>query len=243
MEVSQNLAESYKNQYKSERAEWRNLSAKYKAQNILWLTQDMQFERVLEVGAGDGSILAWLNQAHFAPKLYALEISESGLEKIKEKNLANLQEAQLFDGYHIPYPDNFFDLVICSHVLEHVEFERALLREIKRVSRHQVFEVPIDFSFFVDKKIKHFLSYGHINIYTPALFRFLLLSENFTILKDRYTLLAGDILQMSYPTQPLKRWVIRAKQFLLKIFPTLLKIKPNAYSVLTAKSDKELKIL
>ncbi len=75
-------------------------------------------------------------------------------------------------------------------------------------------------------------------IYTPALFRFLLLSENFTISKDCYTLLAGDILQMSYPTQSLRRWVIRAKQFLLKVFPTLLKIKPNAYVVLTA-SDKE----
>lgn len=47
----------------------------------------MQFEQVLEVEAGDGNILTCLNQAHFAPNLYALEISESGWEKLKRKIL------------------------------------------------------------------------------------------------------------------------------------------------------------
>lgn len=242
MEVSQQITESYKSQYQANLSEWRYLSAKYKAENILHLTKNLHFSKVLEVGAGEGSILEWLSKAQFAPEMYALEISESGLEKIRAKKIPLLQEALLFDGYRIPYPDNAFDLVICSHVLEHVEFERALLREIKRVSKYQVFEVPIDFSFFVDKKLKHFLSYGHINIYTPALFRFLLLSENFVILKDRYTLLPSDILRMSYPKQPLKRFIIRLKHLLLKFFPILLKIKPNAYTVLTEKQDTELTI-
>ncbi len=148
----------------------------------------------------------------------------------------------LFDGYKIPYPDNHFDLVICSHVMEHVEHERILLREIKRVSKNQIFEVPIDFSFYVDKKIKHFLAYGHINIYTPGLFRFLLLSENFEIVKDKCYLFQDDVLKPLYENNKVGFYIIKLKMFFLKMFPYLLGIKPNAYVVLTSKTDKDLSI-
>ena len=52
---------------------------------------------MLEVGAGDGSILKFLADANFAPEYAAVEISESGVEHIKLRNINNLKSIQLFD--------------------------------------------------------------------------------------------------------------------------------------------------
>ena len=76
-----------------------------------------------------------------------------------EQLIRRLLEIKQFDGYNLPYDDNQFDLAICSHVVEHVEHPRKLLSEIKRISKNQVFEIPIDFSLRVDRRFKHFNSW------------------------------------------------------------------------------------
>lgn len=243
MEVSNNIQKAYTNQYDSSIIEWRTKAAKYKAKNIVELAKNIQFESVLEVGCGEGSILDWLSKWEFSKNLNGIEISSSGVEIVKSKQIENLQSIQIFDGYKIPFPDNHFDLIICSHVMEHVEHERVLLREIQRVSKYQIFEVPIDFSFYVDKKIKHFLAYGHINIYTPALFRFLLKSENFSPIKDICYLYDDEVLRHDYGKNKLKYYIVKLKHGILKTFPYLLGIKPSSYAILTEKSTENLSIL
>lgn len=187
----------YDEQYDTQMSPWRELGAKYKAQNILDVCQGHQFQRVLECGAGEGSILMHLDQARFADELYAVEIAESGVAAIVRRQLPSLKEVKSFNGYTIPYPDGYFDLVILSHVLEHVEHPRLLLRDLRRVSRFLVIEVPLDYSPKVDQKVDHFLAYGHINIFTPALLRFLLKSESFTILTDKHSLNHPEVIQYS----------------------------------------------
>lgn len=179
--VNQNLQEAYNDQYSSESAIWRGLGAKQKFQNILDITAGKSFQKVLEVGAGDGSILKLLSENNFANELHAVEISESGVNQIKAKNIERLKSVQIFDGYSLPFADKSFDLVILSHVLEHVEHERILLREIHRVTQSLVLEVPKDYRFGAEHKLAHFLSYGHINLYTPTSLKFLLMTENFKI--------------------------------------------------------------
>lgn len=240
--VSDNLKSGYTNQYDGSMQDWRMLGAKYKADNIIKLAKGLGVKSVLEVGAGDGAILHYLSQHDFSDNLNAVEISSSGIEAIKARNLKGLKSVALFDGYKLPFEDNAFDLVICSHVLEHVEYERILLREIKRVSKYQIFEVPIDFSFYVDKKVEHFLSYGHINIYTPGLFRFLLLSEGFSVRKDILHLLNDKMLNTIYKGKKLAIFTHKVKNMILRLFPYLLGIKPSAYAVLTEKTDKEITI-
>ncbi|MDF1548085.1 MAG: class I SAM-dependent methyltransferase, partial [Bacteroidales bacterium] len=193
VEVNSELHEKYNNYYQEPISKWRELGAKAKANNIISMAGTAKYTKVLEVGAGDGAILKILNDKNFCTELFALEISESGIEKIKSRNLNSLKRVLLFDGYSTSFSDKEFDLVYCSHVIEHVEHPRILLREIKRISKNQIFEVPIDFSFSVDKKINHFLSYGHINIYTPALFRFLLKSEGFEISRDSPKMLDREV--------------------------------------------------
>jgi ubiquinone/menaquinone biosynthesis C-methylase UbiE len=196
--MSPNLAAGYDEQYTDSLIEWRELGGKYKAANILDVCRGHAFHTLLECGAGEGSILKFLDQSGAFDELYALEISASGLAQIRRRNLPHLREARQFDGYAIPYADKYFDLVCCAHVLEHVEHPRLLLRELKRVSRYQVFEVPLDYSIGVDQQVGHFLAYGHINIYTPALFKFLINSEGFAVLAEKRSHTAPEATRYSW---------------------------------------------
>lgn len=185
--VSRVLRAAYNEQYTEEMTQWRELGGKYKAANILAVCKHYKFRKVLECGAGEGSILKYLDASEAFSELYAIEISRSGISQIEKRKLPKVKEVKRFNGYKIPYPERYFEMAYCSHVFEHVEYPRTLLRELQRISDFQVFEIPLDYSVDVDRRVDYFLSYGHINIYTPSLFKFLLKSEGYEILSERLT--------------------------------------------------------
>jgi SAM-dependent methyltransferase len=197
LSVGAGVRAAYDEQYTPEIQAWRELGGAYKARNIRLVCGDQSFARVLDVGAGEGAILMHLDGWAHKQRLYALEISQSGMDRIQARRLASLVEAKRFDGYRIPYPDGFFDLAILSHVLEHVEHPRALLRELKRVSHFQSIEVPCEYAPGADRRVQEFLSYGHIDLYTPTLLRFLLKSEGFVIVRDHLSRVTRDVLEFS----------------------------------------------
>lgn len=254
LKQSHQLKATYDAQYTAHDNEWRYLGAKQKAENIQRLSQHIEKPRkLLEVGAGDGAILRHLISSDFAQSYAAVEISQSGVQSMKALNLPKLSDIQLFDGYHLPYSDDEFDMVILSHVLEHVEFPRALLREIKRVSRYQVIEIPCDFSFDVDSKTQYFLSYGHINIYTPSLLRFLLLSEGFKICSDYLSLTDPELSRYhAYHQQAWRKsWKSELRLFLTANWkslryrlanPNQKQLLADAYTVLCEKLPQGLEI-
>lgn len=244
--ISQGVKTAYDQYYQSHDEQWRLMGAKYKAQHIVDVCQGHQFKKVLEVGAGDGSILYYLDQWQFAPELHALEISKSGVEQIQSKKIESVKTVQEFDGYQIPFKDDEFDLVILAHVLEHVEHERLLLRELKRVSKFQIIEIPKDYRFGVDRRMKHFLDYGHINMYTPTSLRFLLQSEGFKILSDLSSLIHPEItrfntfINQKKPKHLINRFKISVEYGLKKLWYQLGGRKQqeklaNAYTVLCTK--------
>ena len=95
--VSKNIQEAYNQQYlKESLSGWRDLGAKYKAKNIIGLCHNNKYAKVLEYGAGSGSILKYLDQAAIFDELNAIEISESGVELIKQLKLNKLNEVLLF---------------------------------------------------------------------------------------------------------------------------------------------------
>lgn len=189
------IVADYDDFYNDSIIEWRDLGARYKSQNIFDVTEGKHYQNVLDCGAGEGSVLKYLDSSDFCQNLYAIEISSSGIEKIEGLNLTKLREVKRFDGYSIPFPDKYFDLVYCTHVIEHVEHPRLLLREIKRVSKSQLFEVPLDHVIYVDKYYKELHSFGHINVYTPSTFRYLLKSEGFEIKNDFKTKVNKEMLK------------------------------------------------
>jgi len=232
---------------------WRMLGAKYKAQNIINVCKGHTYQNVLEVGAGDGSILKFLSDADFAPEYQAVEISQSGIDHIKSRNIKNLTAVQAFDGYKLPFEDDSFDLIILAHVLEHVEHERLLLREIRRVAKNCVIEVPRDYRAGVDDRLNHFLAYGHINMYTPTSLRYLLRTEGFEIENDLTSIIHPEVTKFNaYINQKKPKSVIRdlkisaefaVKNGLNKVFGKKMSEQlANAYTVLCKKADHQPKL-
>ncbi|MEJ7556762.1 MAG: class I SAM-dependent methyltransferase [Pedobacter sp.] len=251
--VTDNIADAYNDFYTGNEVEWRMLGARSKAKNIMEVCKSIKPKKVLEVGAGDGSILHYLNEWNFGEELYALEIAESGVSIIEKRKLSKIKEVKSFDGYTIPYENNFFDLVILAHVLEHVEHERVLLRELKRVAKFLVIEVPLDYRFGVDNRMKHFLDYGHINMYTPTLIRFLVQSEGFAVKADKTSLTPVETIRFCEFN------VLKKQKTLLKILKIELEFRikktlgkllgkkrieqfGNAYTVLVETSTENLRI-
>jgi ubiquinone/menaquinone biosynthesis C-methylase UbiE len=167
-------------------SEWRRLGAIDKAGNAVRLCEGIPHASILEVGAGEGAILGQLSEFDFGEQYTAIEVSESGLEAIRGRNLSKLIECQLFDGEQIPYADGQFDLVILSHVVEHVENPRKLLYEAKRVARHVFVEVPLEHSLLLPRD---FVAddLGHINPYSLKTIRWLLQSCDLEVLAELVT--------------------------------------------------------
>ena len=198
----------------NEIAYWREREAIYKAKRIIDLTKQYKFDNVLDIGSREGFVIKELKN-HFN-SITALEIEKELVEGLRAKGIQAIE----YDGYNLDmFKDNEFDLVTCLHVIEHTKYPRMLLENIKRISKYQIFEIPCEFSFTIDKKFEDRQRYGHLETYTPALFRFLLYTVGYKILDDRY----------AFNQRQSKN---RIRTFILK-HSFLRKIKPNTYTVLT----------
>ena len=137
MNVSDRLQENYAHYYENSDSQWRWLTSQDKAANVMSLCRDIPHSTICDIGAGEGSLLQRLGDAAFGDKHFALEISQTGIEAIRQRSIGTLVECRLFDGYTIPYPDRFFDLAFLSHVVEHVEHPRRLLNEAGSIANYK----------------------------------------------------------------------------------------------------------
>ncbi len=94
-------------------------------------------ERVLDAGCGEG-VLSWY-LAERGVLVTAMDISKPNLENarrfLKKKGVADRVTLIHGDAEQMPFPDESFDLVVSSHVLEHLpDFDKGL-SEIRRVTK------------------------------------------------------------------------------------------------------------
>lgn len=181
MPISTEMKEHYEQRYANySDAEWRAIGAQHKSGNIMQLCKSVPHDRILEIGAGDGAVLECLRNNRFGREWHALEISDSAVSLMKEKGF----DAQVFDGSHVAMSDKSVDLVVMSHVVEHLEHPRILLWEAARVGAHVCIEVPLEHTVRL-KEGTVYNPVGHINFFTAQTARMLLLSAGYEVIATR----------------------------------------------------------
>ena len=93
--------------------------------------------KVLDFGCGNG----WLAKslAHMGMHAFGIDIAEKAISLAREYKRDPFQrgtaEYAVFDGYNIPFSDNFFDRIVIFDAFHHVNDPEEMLREFSRVLR------------------------------------------------------------------------------------------------------------
>lgn len=206
--VSKQLKAEYDDYYDAE-SQWRWISSKSKADRIIQLCSKYPHNSILDVGAGEGSVVNRLSDRSFGESLHALEISSSGIESIRQRNIPSLKDCRLFDGNTIPYEDNRFDLVILSHVVEHLEYPRQLLYESARVGRNLFVEVPLDLTARLKKDYKP-VKGGHLNYFSPKTIRLLVQTCHLQVLDQKITNPSWPVYRYRLGRKGILRYLVKA---------------------------------
>jgi hypothetical protein len=179
VEIASDLSSMYDGYYGAERLEKKRWLAAQDSADHLYSMLGGNLGSLVDVGAGDGSLLETIGCRGWATKLSGLEISATGIEAIEGREINGLSEVKQFDGYTMPYEDGEFDTALCVHVLEHVEHERLFLRELGRIGKRVFIEVPLEGGF----RGRVNREYGHINYYSPEFFLNLLETSDLRVME------------------------------------------------------------
>jgi SAM-dependent methyltransferase len=103
---------------------------------ILKLFKKQGVKKILDLGCGTGRHLIYLAKRGF--EVYGLDIAEDGIKIAKnwlkeEKLKANLKIGDIYRK--LPYPNDFFDAIICIKTLNHgkIEWIRRCIKEMHRI--------------------------------------------------------------------------------------------------------------
>jgi SAM-dependent methyltransferase len=143
------LEEFYEASYSQPNGEkygrWRQIGAGAKADHVERLARSVGLNApavVAEIGCGDGAVLDALWSRGFGKARIGYEISTAAAALAADR--PGVDEVHVFDGRSLPVADGMYDVVVCSHVLEHAHSPAALLREMARVGRWIIVEVPLE---------------------------------------------------------------------------------------------------
>ena len=103
--------------------EWRNM--------LEWL-DPRENERILDVACGGGTLS--LKIAEKGCKVYGIDISEDAINHAKRSSERERIpcEFEVGDAEDLPYPNEYFDKVVCSSSLEHFKNDVEALKEMYR---------------------------------------------------------------------------------------------------------------
>ena len=95
--------------------------------------------RVLDLGCGEGELLAWLKQ-NKRVEAQGVEIDPNKVRRAIARGVSAYQSD--IDQGLADYPDGTFDFVILSQTLQETRYPLRVLREMLRVGRHAIVAFP-----------------------------------------------------------------------------------------------------
>ena len=103
---------------------------KKRIERVLSFLKGGKGEKLLDIGCGDGFISALLAKT-ISAKPYGIDISHAAVEKARERGV----EARVYDigTGTLPFEKEYFDVVFCGEVIEHIYDTEKLLRSVFHV--------------------------------------------------------------------------------------------------------------
>ena len=127
--------------------------------------------RILDAGCGDGCLTAILakHQAHS----FGIDLDKKAIEfaEMKLKNLRLQAEFKMASVYQSGYENEFFDAIVSSDVIEHLQEPMTFLLEIKRILKKDgiaVISTPVRLS-------EHIEDHNHVQEWFPNEFKELII--------------------------------------------------------------------
>lgn len=102
-----------------------------RALQILRTLNRLEFDSCLDVGGGEG-YMSHVIRERFGARVVSADLSAEACARAQD--LFGV-DAVAVDSGRLPFPDKSFDVVLCSEVVEHVEFAVETLLELERVAR------------------------------------------------------------------------------------------------------------
>lgn len=151
----------------------RQVTSDVLANNLF--SQENHIKVVMDLGCGEGSSIDFFRKLDQDIRWTGLDIENSPEVAARTKTGA---EFYSFDGVNIPFDNNYFDLIYCNQVLEHVKHPVELLKEVQRVLK------PNGYFIGSTSQLEPYHSYSLWN-YTPYGFRLLLEEAHLQLIEIR----------------------------------------------------------
>ena len=167
--------------------------------------------KLLDAGCGEGRLILYGPYPNV--EFSGVDVSQSSLETARRRGYAQIARANLADS--LPWQDESFDIVVSSHILEHLQHPEKMTSEIMRVLRPgglfivgvpicvwctrllRIYLVPL----LVPKKRPEMLAarFGHVTFFTLPILKSLLRNFQIEDIRGVRFLSAGRYL-------PLENW-------------------------------------
>jgi ubiquinone/menaquinone biosynthesis C-methylase UbiE len=208
---------------------------------------------LLEIGTGISSLLEDLQ--HF--NCYGIDISEKTIHDIQTQFKRIGKKAHFFicDAEKLPFKDNFFDVIVSSHTLEHIKNDTNVFLECTRVLKpggELIMFVPGRKNGIATKQ--EILNYGHYRYYNLQRFKDLEYATNYllTLQSIYYPHKVHNLIWnrlkhvFRWINYPIKKWVFKdnktfeiRKTYKKIILPTISKLL-NTLDGLCFHTEKNL---
>jgi 2-polyprenyl-3-methyl-5-hydroxy-6-metoxy-1,4-benzoquinol methylase len=170
--------------------------------------------RMLDIGSGGGLLTECLPFYYPNIRVYGCDISRSAIRYANTYGTGKVRYKVM--KKRLPYPSNYFDVCICTDVLEHIPDVQYFLKDVRRILKKEgIFFLSIpcegqpftlhwffrNIGFWGDLTFKHI---GHIHPeFTHAYVTKLFQDQGYTILSKKYS----------------ERWIVQFLRFALYMIP------------------------
>lgn len=144
-------------------------------------------KKLLDVGCGPGTVTNSLYYKKFIDRytIYGIDIGKKNIDTIRKRWPSGL--FRVGDAQHLPYRDNYFDIIISRHTLEHVKDMDQVMNEMYRVCKRNgmiFLAVPTEiFEKTIVKFIPHYMGSHHERVIKPTELEHTLTRHRFTVLR------------------------------------------------------------